>query len=47
MYDCPVQYATFAHKFTGKERFAETASTSGGSNGLDNFGSSNFGRNAG
>jgi RHS repeat-associated protein len=36
------------YQFTGKERFAETASTSGGSNGLDNFGarydSSSLGR---
>lgn len=40
MYDCPVQHAPLAHKFTGKERDNES--------GLDNFGaryfSSQFGR---
>jgi RHS repeat-associated protein len=40
MYDCPVQYAPLAHKFTGKERDSES--------GLDNFGarydSSQYGR---
>jgi RHS repeat-associated protein len=40
MYDCPLQHAPFAYKFTGKERDSES--------GLDNFGarynSSNLGR---
>jgi len=40
MYDCPVQHAPFAYKFTGKERDAES--------GLDDFDarfySSSFGR---
>jgi RHS repeat-associated protein len=30
MYDCAAQYASFAYKFTGKERDTES--------GLDNFG---------
>ncbi len=39
MYDCPLQHASLAHKFTGKERDSES--------GLDDFGARYFGSTMG